>query len=155
MAKIWVLRQPHVSATIFRLKNWSIIRGANSELVYHERQCWYCDYTIFRCQREFRLHTPAGLGTSDARTESPMAFKLHISSMDPLMWCVTELHMHPLTLPSLLGTIPLFSQWGHCRTTTRRKIIYKIYWMNAHTNSLIFQHPTVGSQKFNTLHVGW
>ena len=31
-----------------------------------------------------------------------------------------------------LGTIPLFSQWGHCRTTTWRKIIYKIYWINAH-----------------------
>ena len=30
------------------------------------------------------------------------------------------------------GTIPLFSQWAHCRTTTRRKNIYKIYWINAH-----------------------
>ena len=24
-----------------------------------------------------------------------------------------------------------------------------------HVNSSIFEHPTVGSQKFNTLHVGW
>mgnify|MGYP001800597490 CR=1 FL=1 len=32
-----------------------------------------------------------------------------------------------------LGTIPVFSQWGHCHTTTRRKIIYKIDWINAHT----------------------
>ena len=109
-----------------------MMRGANAELVYHERQCWYSDYTIFGCQREFRLHTLVGLGASGARTNSPMAFKLHISPTDPLMWCLTGFHTHPMTLRSLLGTIPLYSQCGHCRTTTRRKIIVKIYWINTH-----------------------
>ena len=108
------------------------MRWANAEPVYHERQCWYSDYTIFGCQREVRLHTLADSGASGARTDCPMAFKLHTSPTDPLMWCVTGFHTYSLTLRSLLGTIPLFSQWAHCRTTTQRKNIYKFYWISAY-----------------------
>ena len=77
------------------------MRGANAELVYHEWQFWHSDYTILGCQLELRLHTLAGLGASGARTDCPMAFKLHIEPTD---------HSHLLTFRSLLGTIPLFSQ---------------------------------------------
>ena len=100
------------------------MRGANSELVYHERQCWYSDYTIFRCQREFRLHTLAGLGASGARTDSPMAFKLHILPTDPLVWSVTDFHMHPLTVRSLIVAYVGTKCAEQCRVSNKAEAIF-------------------------------